>query len=42
MRPGVLFTWPMTRYAERTAVVFGKDRFYTFETLGVKLLEIKC
>jgi len=26
MRPGVLFTWPMTRYAERTAVVFGKDR----------------
>jgi len=26
MRPGILFTWPMTRYAERTAVVFGKDR----------------
>jgi len=26
MRPGILLIWPMTRYAERTAIVFGRDR----------------
>jgi non-ribosomal peptide synthetase component E (peptide arylation enzyme) len=24
MRPGILFTWPVTRYAKRTAIIFGK------------------
>jgi len=26
LRPGVLYTWPLTRYRDRTAVVFGETR----------------
>ena len=39
MRPGILFTWPMTRYAQRTAVVFGKDRL-TYAEMDAQINQI--
>jgi acyl-CoA synthetase (AMP-forming)/AMP-acid ligase II len=39
MRPGILFAWPMTRYAQRTAVVFGKDRL-TYAEMDAQINQI--
>jgi len=36
MRPGVIFTWPLTRYRDHTAVVF-KDTRLTFAQLDVQI-----
>jgi long-chain acyl-CoA synthetase len=39
MRPGILFIWPMTRYADRTAVVFDKSRL-TFAEMDAQINQL--
>jgi acyl-CoA synthetase (AMP-forming)/AMP-acid ligase II len=36
MRPGILFLWPVTRYKDRTAIVFG-DTKLTFQEMDARI-----